>query len=162
MLRPAAPIDAIRLRVWHRWLTWLSTGLLIVTGLAWLALDFFALGRPDIVGPHPLSHPLLAAHGAIAMVALITYGGVFASHVPRAWAVKRNRWTGCLIASVLGVSIVTAWLLYYASSESVHEFASAFHWIVGLSVALILPLHIVMGRRARALATREALAFPAD
>ena len=150
------------MRVWHRWLTWLSTGLLIVTGLAWLALDLWARGRADIVGPHPLAHPLLAAHGAIAMVALISYGGVFASHVPRAWAAKRNRWTGGLVASVLATLIVTAWLLYYASSESVHGFASAFHWIVGLSVALILPLHIAMGRRARAQVTRAALAFPAD
>ncbi len=170
MRRPRPAIDAIRLAVWHRWLTYLSTGLLIATGLAWLALDFFARGRADIVGPHPLAHPVLAAHGAIAMVALGAYGGVIVSHVPRAWAVKRNRWTGCLIAAVLAVSIATAWLLYYASSEDVHALASACHWIVGLSVALALPLHVAMGRRARRVATRESMtaamsastSFPTD
>lgn len=155
-------IDAIRLRVWHRWLTYASTGVLLATGLAWLALDLLARGRGDIVGPHPLAHPLLAAHGAIAIVALMAYGGVLASHVPCAWVVKRNRWTGCLIAAVLAVTIVTAWLLYYASSEDVHAFASACHWIVGLSIALVLPFHVVMGRRVRRVAARASMAFPTD
>lgn len=155
-------IDPIRLRVWHRRLTYLSTGWLLATGLAWLALDLFARGRADIVGPHPLAHPVLAAHGAVAMVALISYGGVLTSHVPRAWTVKRNRWTGCLIATVLAVLIVTAWLLYYASSEDAHQIASACHWIVGLSVALVLPLHVVMGRRARRIAARASASFPTD
>ena len=154
-------IDAIRLQVWHRWLTCASTGLLVATGIAWLALNFFARGHAD-VGPHPLAHPLLAAHGAVAMIASITYGGVLVSHVPRAWALKRNRSTGCLIAAVLLVLVVTAWLLYYASSEGVHEIASACHWIVGLSVALVLPLHIVTGRRARQLAARASASFPTD
>ena len=166
MPEPRPPIDAIRLRAWHRWSIYASTGLLVATGLAWLALDFFARGRADIVGPHPLAHPLLAAHGAIAMIATIAYGGVLASHVPRAWAVKRNRSTGCLIAAVLAVSIISAWLLYYASSEDVHELASACHWIVGLSVALVLPFHVAMGRRARRLAERASrpapIFFPTD
>ena len=162
MHRPRPSIDAIRLRGWHRWLTYLSTGLLIGTGLAWLAIDVFARGSADIVGPHPLAHPILAAHGAIAMVASIAYGGVVFAHVPRAWAVKRNRWTGLLVASVLAVLMVTAWLLYYASSEDVHAIASLCHWIVGVAVALVLPLHVVMGRGARRLEARAAEAFPTD
>ncbi len=162
MHRPRPSIDAIRLRSWHRWLTYLSTGLLIVTGLAWLALDALARARTDIVGPHPLAHPLLAAHGAVAMVGSIAYGGIVAAHVPRAWAVKRNRWTGCLVASVVAISMVTAWLLYYASSEDVHAIASLYHWIVGIAVALVLPLHVVMGRRARRFESKASTAFPAD
>lgn len=157
MRKPPASIDAIRLTVWHRWLVYGATGLLIATGVAWLLLDVVARGRPDALGPDALAHPVLAAHGAIAMIALSAYGGVLASHVPRAWAVKRNRWTGCLIATVLAVAIVTAWLLYYASSEDVHAVASAGHWIVGLSIALVLPLHVVMGRRARRIGTGASM-----
>lgn len=160
------PIDAIRLPIWHRRLTYLSTGLLVATGLAWLVLDLFARSRAGEVGPHPLAHPILAVHGAIAMVALAAYGGVFASHVPRAWTVKSNRWTGCLVAGALAVLIATGWLLYYASSEDAHAFASACHWIVGLAIALVLPLHVAMGRRARRIAMRVAMSaassFPAD
>ncbi len=158
--KPRPAIDAIRLSVWHRRLTYLSTGLLVATGLAWLALDFVARGRADSVGPHPLAHSVLAAHGAIAMVALGAYGGVLAAHVPRAWAVERNRWTGCLVAAVLAMLIATGWLLYYASSEEVHAFASACHWVVGLAVALVLPLHVVTGRRARRLATQASMSAP--
>ncbi len=162
MHRPHPAIDAIRLRSWHRWLTYLSTGLLVATGLAWLALDVFARTRTDGFGPHALAHTILAAHGAIAMIASLAYGGVVAAHVPRAWAVKRNRWTGCLVASVFAILMATAWLLYYASSEDVHAIASLCHWIVGLAVALVLPLHVVMGRRARQLQKRATMAFPAD
>ena len=162
MHRPRPSVDAIRLLDWHRWLTYLSTGLLVATGLAWLAIDVLARGGADIVGPHPLAHPLLAAHGAIAMFASLAYGGIVAAHVPRAWAGKRNRRTGCLVASVLAVLMVTAWLLYYASSEDVHAIASMCHWIAGVAVALVLPLHVVMGRRARRLEVRAAATFPTD
>ncbi|MGI9026643.1 MAG: hypothetical protein ACR2GP_13900 [Burkholderiaceae bacterium] len=136
--------------------------MLLATGLAWLAIDVFARARADGFGPHPLAHSILAAHGAIAMVASLAYGGIVAVHVPRAWAVKRNRWTGCLVATVLAVLMVTAWLLYYASSEDVHAVASLCHWIVGVAVALVLPLHVVMGRRARRLEPRISVAFPTD
>ena len=162
MHRPLPSIDAIRLSASHRWFTYLATAWLVATGMAWLALDFVSRGRADLVGPHPLLHPLLATHGAIALVALMAYGGVVVAHVPRAWAIKRNRWTGCLIAAVLAILIVTGWLLYYAGSEGVHEIASVCHWIVGLSVALVLPLHVVMGRRARRVAVRASAFFPTD
>ena len=162
MRKRLSPLDTIGLRFWHRWLTYLSTGLLVATGLAWLALQYVARGPADTIGPHPLAHPVLAVHGAIAMIALIAYGGVLASHVPRAWAVRRNRWTGGLIATVLAVSTITAWLLYYAGSEEMREIASACHWIVGLSVALVLPFHVLMGRRARRIAAPASMSFPAD
>lgn len=155
-------IDTIVLRAWHRWLTYLSTGFLVATGLAWLALRYLPRGPANGIGPHPLAHPLLAAHGAIAMFALAAYGGVLASHVPRAWAARRNRWTGCVVAAVLAVSTASAWFLYYASSEAIHDVASACHWIVGLAVAVVLPLHIVMGRRARRSAAAAWKSFPAD
>lgn len=162
MRRRPGTIDPIRLRPWHRWLVYLSTGSLVATGAAWLALPYVARGAADAIGPHPLAHPVLAAHGAIAMFALTAYGGVFASHVPRAWAVGRNRWTGCLIATVLAVSAITAWFLYYATSEQIHDVASVCHWIVGLPVAIVLPLHIVKGRRAKRSAAAASMAFPTD
>ena len=68
---------------------------------------------------------LLMIHGAAAMIALLLLGGLFPSHIVRAWRGRLNRMSGSVMVFCNTVLIVTAFGLYYLGSEC----QSALEWV---------------------------------
>lgn len=142
-------VETIVLPRWLRWIVYGTTAVLFVTGALWL-LVHYGLGRnPADDLPHPVEPWLLRVHGLAMMAGLFVYGALLRAHMVNAWKLQRNRATGILVAAVLGFLAVTGYMLYYASGETTRPVVSAAHWIVGLVVVVVLPLHIWRGRRRR-------------
>jgi len=89
---------------------------------------------------------LLMIHGAAAMIALLLLGGLFPSHIVRAWRGRLNRMSGSVMVFCNTVLIVTAFGLYYLGSETLRPLISDLHIVVGLALPLLLALHIWLGR----------------
>lgn len=80
------------------------------------------------------------------MIALLLLGGLFPSHIVRAWRGRLNRMSGSVMVFCNTVLIVTAFGLYYLGSETLRPLISDLHIVVGLALPLLLALHIWLGR----------------
>lgn len=137
-----------RLPRWHEWSIYLGFGILLLTGLAWLAFDKWVRIVGEF-GPehHPVQHLLIIIHGIAAYAFLIVAGALIPVHVKVGWSTARNRVSGVTIASLLGFVALTALGLYYAGGDVAREWSSLAHWIVGIVAAPALLIHVVRGLR---------------
>ena len=138
---------SLALPKWHEWLIYISTGLLTVTGAAWLLLDRFGKVNGEF---GPVSNPalpwLLAAHGVAAYAVLIIAAMVVPVHVRLGWNARKNRWSGAVVAGTGLFLALTGLLLYYASAEALRALTSLFHWVVGLALPALLAWHVIRGK----------------
>ncbi len=88
----------------------------------------------------------MRVHGAAAMFFLVVLGSLVSVHMRRGWVLKRNRFSGVIIASVCLAQPITGWILYYVASEQLRDVVSPLHWIIGLSLPLVIVLHILAWR----------------
>ena len=143
-------LDRLLLPRWQRWWVYASTVALLVTGLAWLALDVM---RGDL-SPSRLQVWALRVHGVSAAVAGVAYGSLIATHIRVGWALQRNRILGAGTGAVSIALIATGCGLYYAPSEDSRAVVSLVHWLLGVAMPVLLVVHIYRGRSAR---RRDAL-----
>lgn len=128
-----------------------------VLALSWCTgVLFFILSRWMMVegdfGPekHPWQFPVLMVHGAAAFLIMVSYGSVLLSHVTATWRLKRLRGLGLTLVFMLCFQIISAWMLYYLSSDEIRGWFANAHAAVGVSFPLVLTIHIIHGLRDRA------------
>jgi hypothetical protein len=137
----------IRLPQWLRWSIYAVTLWLFLTGVIWLGAHY-GLRKQGKFGEviHPLEPWMLRLHGMAVMIGLFLYGSLLRAHIIKSWQIRQNRATGAVIATILGLLTISGYLLYYAGDENIRPIISLAHWLIGLSVGAILPLHIWYGR----------------
>ena len=133
----------MRLGTWHRSLVLLALITVGATGVIWFVLRDLAGFAPD-----ELQHIVLVAHGVASFAVLIAFGSVLPLHSLGGWRQGRNRWSGLGVVSVLAILAVSALVLYYGD-EAWQAWARLIHLVVGGVAVIVVPLHIVLGRRAR-------------
>ncbi len=107
---------------WQRQLLMATSLLLLASGLAWLALHY----RSGAGGlPHPAQAWLMQVHGAGAFVALFASGLMAGHHIPAGWrhsghhGQASQRRSGLLLCGLLGLAVLSGYLLYYFAPETV-------------------------------------------
>jgi hypothetical protein len=125
------------------------TAALWLTGLQWWLLDRW--GEVDgAFGPakNPLQRPTLVLHGCLALGYLLLLGSLITVHIRRGWAVPRHRLQASVLLGAQILLIATAAGLYYVGHETARSWISIAHLAIGLSLAVLLPLHVVLARRS--------------
>ena len=140
-------LATIVLPAWLRWTIYVSTAALFITGVMWLVAHFGLRDASDDL-PHPAEHWILRVHGFAMLVGLFVYGSLLRVHMIHAWTMRRNRVTGGIVSGVLLILTLTGYVLYYGT-ETTRPVMSALHWVIGLAIGLLLPLHIWRGRKSR-------------
>jgi hypothetical protein len=139
-----------RLPRWQEWSVYVSLGLLIATGIAWLLFDSFVHVNGEFgPEPHPAEHWILIIHGAVAYGFLIIAGTMIPMHITLGWNTKRNFNSGLTLAGTCLMLAVTALGLYYVGDELSRHWVSITHWVVGLIVVPALLVHALKGRSGR-------------
>jgi cation transport ATPase len=140
----------IRLSRSHqRWVYGIG-GLLLLSGIGWLVCHFFLAVQTEFgASPHPLEPWWLKLHGAAAMGFLIVIGSLLPNHIARAWRLRKNRSSGLAMLSLLAIIILSGYGLYYLGDEQTRPWISLIHWIIGLLVATVLPLHVWLGLKGK-------------
>jgi hypothetical protein len=133
----------MRLHPVHYRLVLVIFGVSACTGGVWSLMADLLQADPSV-----FSRLLLKVHGAFAFLSLGVMGSMLPQHIRFAWKARCNVRTGLAMAVVFAVLVVAAYGLYYAP-ESLHEVAKWVHLTVGLLAVVLLPLHIVIGRRLR-------------
>lgn len=139
-----------RLAKWQIWLLTLSGSILWLSGGAWLLLHYFGRIEGEF-GPeiNPLEPWMLRLHGAALIPALLGFGGLFVVHMPKGWKDRRQRNIGLGLTALVGLLILTGYLLYYLGSDGLREWASLIHWAIGLAVPIIFIWHYVSRTEAQ-------------
>lgn len=139
--------DPIRLKRFQRRFLYSVVALLFLTGTAWAYWNYFVPEPRDFESGAKAW--AMKIHGAAAMAILVLVGMLLASHVRFAWRVRRNRGNGSLFLGAFGILTITGYGLYYAGGETLRAWSSWIHLAVGLSLPLLLILHIWLGKRTR-------------
>jgi hypothetical protein len=131
-----------RLASWQIWLLSISGSALWLSGTLWLALHYFGQIEGEF-GPetNPLEPWMLRLHGFALIPALLAFGGLFIAHIPKGWKDHRQRWIGLALTCLVGLLILTGYLLYYAGGDEFRGWVSLIHWAIGLAVPLIFIWH---------------------
>lgn len=121
--------------------------LVFLTGLVWLYFDNFVLIE-TVIGhaKHPLQKWLMKGHGFTAIVFTFLLGLIYGVHIKRTWPMQKRRKSGLLLVGVILVISISGFLLYYVSDESFRYWSATIHWVLGLSVPVILIRHIRSSR----------------
>ena len=133
---------------WQEWMVYLSLGMLVATGIAWLLLDSFVRTAGEF-GPehHPAERWAIVAHGIASYAFLVVAGAMIPVHIRLGWQLGSNRWTGATLAVTCLLLALTALGLYYLGGELARHWVSIVHWSVGLLVIPALAVHALRGRR---------------
>ncbi len=136
----------MRLKPSFRYAIYAAFAVLFLTGAGWFIADWQKDISSDEIWQQ-IAANMLMVHGGAAMLALLMIGALIPLHLLRSWRARKNRVTGSVMAAFNAVLIVTAFGLYYLGSEAVRPWMSWIHIGAGLLLALMFPLHIVLGRR---------------
>lgn len=142
------PPACARLSLRHERLVYATVAALLVTGCGWLFCHYL-LGESGEYGviPHPLESLWLQLHGAAGMLALVLFGSLLPAHMLRAWALRRGRASGGILAALFVLLTLSGYGLYYVGGESLREWISVAHWVIGLGFPALLITHVWTLRR---------------
>lgn len=121
-----------------------------ITGLLYLGLDTWGRVEGDFgLEPHPWQATTLKIHGAVAFLMIWAFGYLAASHVPAGRRTGRSRRLGHLLLGALAFMTVSAYGLYYASSETLRDALAVGHVAVGFALPFLVAAHVWTGVRRR-------------
>ena len=142
-----------RLPAWQRIALYASGGVLLISGLLWLAVHYSVGAGSGSDGlPHPLEVWCLRLHGLAAFVATFLMGALAAAHIPQGWRIgHQRRWAGqrktgsvlCVLAALL---VLSGYALYYFAPETLRPTLGWAHALVGVACGVLIARH----RRASA------------
>lgn len=133
---------------WHRRTIYALTGVLVLSGLGWLAVAYLLAppGEPT-PAPHPLAATMLTLHGVAGYAALLAFGLVGHVHLRTGWRIRALRSGASWLCVSITVLALTGLGFYYLATESAVPFMRWTHVAAGLLLPCWLALHIVRGRR---------------
>lgn len=139
-----------RIRARQRHALYLVGGTLLLTGAAWVLLEY----RPDLSGldeqaARSASAALMKLHGAAAMIALLQMGALLSGHVGAGWKSTRNKASGIASLALAGALVLTGYALYYAGADELRHSASLLHMALGAALPVVLFAHALRLLRSR-------------
>ena len=114
-----------------------------LTGIVWLYFDNYVLIE-TVIGhaKHPLQKWLMKGHGFAAIFFTALLGLIYGVHIKRVWPMQKRRNSGLILVGLILVVSVTGFLLYYTSDEAFRWWSATTHWVLGLSIPMVLIRHI--------------------
>ena len=119
--------------------TYAVSGLLWLTGCAWLALHLWAQ-RDGIAGPlpHPWQPVLMRVHGPLAVLGVFLLGYLTPTHILERLGRPAKRSSGILLSLVAAVLVASGYFLYYGSEPWLARSAFVHEWLGAACIALAL------------------------
>lgn len=115
------------------------------SGVAWLVYKLY-FPEPEI-GSN-FAPRLLKIHAAFALLFLPAIGTLY-EHIKRGVRLRRNLSSGILMLSLVALTLITAWGLYYLADEEARALTSTIHWVAGGIFPFVIILHRWLARQTR-------------
>jgi cation transport ATPase len=136
---------SLRLARRHRLAIDATLAALLVSGIAWLALD-----RDDAGDAwRTVLHNDVRLHALAGLVIVYLVGTLWLLHIRRAWRSHRNRVAGVSTLSLMVLLVATGYALGYADAGASRAWIARAHWIGGLVAAAVYIAHRLRGAATR-------------
>jgi hypothetical protein len=108
------------------------------SGIIWLILRHFYFTEYENFGSK-----ILAIHGVCGLILTFIFGIVW-THAKHKLKIKqkKNRKSGLLLLTLFSIIILSGAGLYYIGSESVRNFTSIVHWLLGVISLIGIIIHV--------------------
>jgi hypothetical protein len=106
---------------WQKWLVYVFTALLFISGATWLYADWF--------------------HGTCSLGALLVFGTLLNHHIPTGWRLGVNRASGTLNVISIAILIITTAFIWYGKLGTLRDASAWLHWGFGLLLPVVIALH---------------------
>ncbi|MFT4718216.1 MAG: hypothetical protein ACI9IL_000547 [Rickettsiales bacterium] len=115
-----------------------------ITGLTFFILsEFFIINGEFGAESHPWQFPILKIHGASSFFIMVIFGYFLSAHVKKNWHSKNKKpLLGIVLLLMPILSMITAYTLYYISSDSFRNIVGYIHLFIGFLLPFILIAHI--------------------
>jgi hypothetical protein len=115
-----------------------------ITGLIFFILSKFVTIDGEFgTENHPWQFPALQVHGASSFLIMVVFGYFLAAHVKKNWGKKGQKpLLGIALISMPILSMITAYTLYYISSDVSRNVIGYIHSFIGLLLPFVLIAHI--------------------
>jgi hypothetical protein len=143
---------ALRIPQSRRRAIYMTFAVLLITGVAWLAIHFMAEDATELTAVVAWSMKL---HGAAAWLATYLVGTIWAAHIKLSWKLQHNRWAGATFGLMVALLLGTGYGLYYFNGETLRLLSEWLHWVAGALAAGLFWLHLSLGRRQAKLSTQH-------
>jgi hypothetical protein len=141
----------LRLSSRRRHALYVAFGAALVTGILWLVFHYFMMRQGEFGSePHPLEAWWLRLHGVCAFIMVWLGGMLWAVHIRPALSRPGKRISGLMLLGMLTILAATGYLLYYAADDGLRDVVRWAHWLTGILLAAVLPIHIIRARAKRA------------
>jgi hypothetical protein len=133
---------------------WLALSLYVVSVVCATSGVLYLLGHEFSISVVNFeNHSILTAHGFSAYFFVMLFGSVMPNHIKAGWKNKRNIVLGSIMTAVIVILLITGLFLYYG--DEIRDAALWVHWVLGGSLVVLFPLHLIFGRRANYLALKK-------
>jgi hypothetical protein len=143
----------------QRYFLYAVLALIFLSGVAWAYWNYLAASPGDF--EMSAKAWAMKIHGAAAMAILVLIGILLNAHVKFAWRAGRNRINGSIFVGAFALLTVTGYELYYAGGEKLRAWTSWIHLLAGLTLPILLLIHVLLGRRTRPATQHEHHHLPA-
>ncbi len=144
---------ALRIPQSRRRAIYTTFAVLLMTGVAWLAIHFIA---EDPVEFAALQAWGMKLHGAAAWLAIYLVGTIWAAHIKLAWKLQHNRRAGAAFGLMVALLLVTGYGLYYFNGETLRMLTEWLHWLTGALGVALFWLHLGLGKQRASRSTENA------
>lgn len=135
---------ALRIPQSRRRAIYTTFGVLLITGVVWLAIHFMAEDPAELTA---LLAWNMKFHGAAAWLATYLIGTIWAAHIKLAWKLQHNRRAGAAFGLMMGLLLVSGYGLYYFNGETLRMLTEWLHWGAGGLAVGLFWLHLSLGKR---------------
>lgn len=116
--------------------------LLVITGALWLYFDSFVLVETKIgMQKHPWQSLILINHGVGSWLFIGLLGWLLGRHLPFVWPQNRKRTSGIILTTLVFITSLSGFGLYYLSAEMAREWISLLHWTFGFGFIGLMLIH---------------------
>ena len=142
---------------WQKKLIYWSVSLLTLSGILWL-LAHWATPSEQLLASDTqqintklamcmqLKYWSIRLHTVVALVTLIVIGSLIPAHILARLRLKQNVWSGSVNIATFIVLTVTGYMLWYVSEGGIKQWATWLHWVLGLTVPIVVTVHVKLGK----------------
>ncbi|NOT15800.1 MAG: hypothetical protein HOP21_09560 [Methylotenera sp.] len=94
-----------------------------------------------------LKHHTTTLHAVLAFSILWLLGAIWTIHIRAGWRKNKNRFSGVALLSACLIISLTGLGVYYVGDEKLANATALAHLFVGGLSAILLSIHIVLGRK---------------
>jgi len=133
--------------------SWLRAGIhstfaaLWIAGAAVFVLKHFVTVTTELgTTQNPWQAKVLVVHGVLAVAATFLFGWIAADHVAIMWRNGADRTSGLWLLWLVAALIVTGFAGFFLVADTMREWNSTLHEILGLALLAPWLVHLVGGR----------------